>query len=76
MNLPPTVGDIIKELRDTREVLQAIKVGIQSGDAVKIVACGMLAMVTEAILAGLLERIDAKPDANQPRNVAKREGFA
>lgn len=72
---PPTIGDIVAELRDTREALQAITTGIKSGEPTRIGAAALLASVTAEILGGLLDRIDAPPDTNQPRDVSRRPNF-
>lgn len=72
MNLPPTVGELVAALRHMREAMALCETATLVGLPL-IVALGHF---DGMYLDGLLERIDAPVDENQPRDVSQRKGFA
>ena len=69
---PPTVGELIAALRHCREGFAVIG----GADSKSWAAAVLMARIDTILLDGILERIDTPPDANQPRDVSEREGFA
>jgi len=70
VNAPPTVGELVAAIRHDRDAFARIET--HSKD--KVIA--LLAGVNARILDRLIERIDAPEPVSQPRDVAKRDGFA